>query len=251
MKKLFGGIILLFFVSTIHAQTDTLNYEHANGFYEKADYAGAIAAYEALLQKQGPSPEIYYNLGNAYYKINNIGLSILNYERALKYKPGDEDIEYNLELAKLRIRDQIDPVNEMILIIWWRNFILLLTTHSWAVILITALWVAFAGFIAYMFSKSESLNKAGFYFLASCAFLFLISLAAAIGRNRYDKNYRFAIVTEPSTIVKSEPSESSTNLALIHEGLKIQVLGAESNWIEIKLPNGEIGWLQSSVMEAV
>ena len=49
----------------------------------------------------------------------------------------------------------------------------------------------------------------------------------------------------PSSIVKSEPNESSTNLFLIHEGLKVQLLESDNNWTEVKMPDGNVGWLKN------
>ena len=49
----------------------------------------------------------------------------------------------------------------------------------------------------------------------------------------------------PSSIVKSEPNESSTNLFLFHEGLKVQLLESDNNWTEVKMPDGNVGWLKN------
>ena len=75
--------------------------------------------------------------------------------------------------------------------------------------------------------------------------IFAITLISAIARNNYDKHYQFAIVMSPSSIVKSEPNESSTNMFLIHEGLKVQLLESDNNWTEVKMPDGNVGWLKN------
>ena len=48
----------------------------------------------------------------------------------------NNDIEYNLQLANLRIRDKMEPVNQALLLIWWRNFIRIFSVHTWAFITI-------------------------------------------------------------------------------------------------------------------
>ena len=72
--------------------------------------------YEELL-KQGPSVELYYNLGNAYFRTDNITRAVLNYERALLLSPGDDDIKFNLQMARSKTIDKITPKSEMFFIV--------------------------------------------------------------------------------------------------------------------------------------
>ncbi|HRF76416.1 MAG TPA: SH3 domain-containing protein, partial [Chitinophagales bacterium] len=78
-----------------------------------------------------------------------------------------------------------------------------------------------------------------------------IFFVAGLGRNSFDNKYQFAIVMAPSAIVKSEPSENSTNLFLLHEGIKLKLMRNDEGWTEIKIPNGEIGWIKSDEITAV
>ena len=83
------------------------------------DYGKAIELYEGLLKTHGESAEIYYNLGNAYYKENKIAPAILNYEQALLLDPGDGDIRFNLQLARQKSVDKIEPVGDFFLHRWF------------------------------------------------------------------------------------------------------------------------------------
>ena len=80
--------------------------------YIKEDYAAAIQIYEALL-KNGEAADVYYNLGNSYYKIGEIAKAVLNYERALLLQPGNGDIRANLEVARAKTIDKVEPVPEV------------------------------------------------------------------------------------------------------------------------------------------
>ncbi len=224
---------------------DTTTFVYGNVMYEKGEYTKSIQIYETLLSQNGPSATLYYNLGNCYYKINKLGLSVLNYERALMYDGRNEDIKYNLELANLRIRDKIEPINETLITIWSRDFIKIFSVHSWAFFCILFLWIALAGFVIYRYSKKRNFQQYGFWGFAVSLLFFVITFISAVGRNNYDNNYQFAIVMAPSSIVKSEPNESSTNMFLIHEGLKVQLLESDNNWTEIKMPDGNVGWLKN------
>ncbi|MFI5171278.1 MAG: tetratricopeptide repeat protein [Chitinophagales bacterium] len=258
MKRYLISLVILFFYFSAWSQNDstssaidTSTYVYASVMYEKGDYKNAIEIYDQLLEKNGESAEIYYDLGNCYYKIDHLGNAVLNYERALLLDPSDDDIKYNLQLTNLRIRDKIDPVSEPVLLVWWRNFIKLLSVHIWAFLTILFLWIALAGFILYRYANKINQQRAGFYIFAFSIIIFLITAIAAYSKNDYDSNYRFAVVMAPSSIVKSEPNESSTNLFLIHEGLKIRLIDYEEGWNEIKMPDGNVGWVKEAEIESV
>jgi hypothetical protein len=84
------------------------------------------------------------------------------------------------------------------------------------------------------------------FFMAVIAFVISIFCTLGhFGRKAYDANQTYAIVMSPSSVIKSEPSENSTNLALLHEGFKLQLLQADSSWSKIKMPDGVIGWMHN------
>ncbi|MEZ5012977.1 MAG: tetratricopeptide repeat protein [Chitinophagales bacterium] len=254
------GICILFSLSSVlafaqndstRAPIDSTTFVYANVMYDKGMYDKAIEVYTALLDKKGASEEVYYNLGNCYYRTNKLGPCILNYERALKMSPGDGDVKYNLSLANMRIRDKVDPVQDMILLVWWRDIISICNVHTWAFITILLLWIGGAGFILFRMAEKRNYQRYGFYTFAVCFVLFLFTIIATYSRNHFDTKYRFGVIMQPSAIVKSEPNESSTNLVLIHEGLKVQILRQDANWSEIKMPDGNVGWLLNASFEQV
>lgn len=251
MKKWALALCMLCTGFRAFGQTDTLNYRFADSLYEQGKYERAIPVYETLLQKNGPSPQLYYNLGNSYYKTNAVGLAILNYERTLKYKPGDDDAKYNLGLANLRIRDKVEPVQDMFLVVWWRDFFRLLSASQWAVLMLALLWLSLIAFILFRTGRSIPLQKAGFTVFLLAFLFFCIAAASGFSRHGYDMNFRYGIITNPSAIVKSGPGENSTNLFLIHEGLKVRMLGSSNGWTKVKMPDGNIGWTQSDAMQAI
>jgi len=251
MRRLFVLITGCLFFSTVSGQIDSSSYMLGNILYEQAKYTEAISVYERLIEQKGYSAEVNYNLGNCYYKTGDLGNSILNYERALQFDPGNDDIRYNLELANLRIRDKIGTVDELILSIWWRNILQLFTTNTWTIICMVAAWLALSGFAIYRLAKQMTWVKSGFYLFAAFFFVFILSLLITISSNNYNIHHQFAIVMEPSAILKSEPNESSTNLSLIHEGLKIQVLDQQGEWTEVKMSDGNVGWLMTASIEAI
>jgi SH3-like domain-containing protein len=79
--------------------------------------------------------------------------------------------------------------------------------------------------------------------------VFLISVVtfAFAGKQQNKINERSgAIVFCPRVTVKSAPTSTSTDLFLIYEGLKVNVTDSIGTWKEIRLADGNEGWLQDS-----
>ncbi len=243
--RILTAITCLFFILSAHAQ-DSLDVNLAKTQYDNKNYYKAIEIYESLIAEKGASPDLYYNLGNAYYKSNQIGLAILNYERCLQLTPHDKDAIYNLELANLRIKDKLIPVNRLFIIRWWHGWINVLQTHQWIYISIISIWLSVAGFALFRISKKITLRKAGFFMFGICLLLFIISISSTFSKAMYDRNYHYGIIVQPSLVIKSEPSENSTNLVMLHEGLKLRLLGMQNGWYKIEMPDGNQGWALAS-----
>ena len=97
-------------------------FQQGNQLYQGGDFAGALKAYQAVLQGGFESADLYYNLGNAHFKTGDLGRTILNYERARKLNPGDADIQANLDLARSLTVDEIEPLPRFWLFSlasWW------------------------------------------------------------------------------------------------------------------------------------
>ena len=62
MKKIYIILLLLVTVSVANGQTKA----QADSAYVNNDYAGAVEMYEAILDNEGESSDIYYNLGKPF-----------------------------------------------------------------------------------------------------------------------------------------------------------------------------------------
>jgi hypothetical protein len=51
--------------------------------------------------------------------------------------------------------------------------------------------------------------------------------------------------------VKSSPDKSGTDLFQLHEGAKVYVKSTLGSWLEIKLANGGIGWVEQVNVEKI
>ena len=219
--------------------------------YMKNDYASAIQIYEALLNR-GEAADIYYNLGNSYYKAGDIAKAILNYERALLLQPGNGDIRANLEIARSKTVDKVEPVPEIFFVSWTKSLINSMSVDSWAVCGVVCFILLIVSLYLFIFSKQIVLKKAGF--ISGIVFLAVTILANVFANQQKDEltNRNSAIVINPSVTVRSTPSESGTSLFILHEGHKVGVKdGSMKDWKEIRLEDGKVGWVPASAIEII
>jgi len=248
--SLLTGIILLLisFNSMADQQADI---EKANKAYMAGFYENAITIYEKIINDGLASPELYYNLGNAYFKTNNFPSAILNFERALKYNPGDEDIEYNLAVANNKIVDKIELLPDLFYIKWWKNLKNWLSPDGWAIAVITLFTLLIILTAVFLLSRSIITRK--ILFASGLVILLASILTGLIAWQTYTESRRqnTAIVFTPTLPVKSSPDESSIDLFVIHEGLKVRIMDKIGDWNEIKIANGSKGWVKAGDIKPI
>lgn len=251
MKRILILFALVFLSQSLLADNNKAMIDSANHFYTKGKYEKAIKYYEQVLENGYESAGLYYNLGNAYYKSHKIASAILNYERARLRDPGNEDIKYNLQLARKQITDDIEAIPEFFISKWIRQFIQLFGSDAWA---ITSM-ITFVGFLILLalslFSKRFNLKRT-FFWLSLV--LMVLSFSTFYFSHKQKQNIvsnEKAIVFSSKVTVKSTPAKSGTDLFVIHEGLKVKILREVGDWYEIKLADGNVGWIQKEDVEEI
>lgn len=216
-----------------------------NNSYLEGNYEEAINSYETVLDSGYEAAELYYNLGNAYFKSHKITSALLFYERAHLLAPNDEDINYNLELAKTFVVDKIDVLPQFFLTQWHVKMVRLLNSDSWAVISIIGFILFLCLFSLYLFLNVYWIKKLSFWFGIIALFVAVSAFLFSYHHKKITYAHDNAIIFSPAVTVKSSPDDSGTDLFLIHEGTKVHVEDTLGNWSEIKLADGNKGWLPS------
>lgn len=240
---------VLGFNTKAYAQQDLLNLGAAQ--YDSAHYQTTIDAYEQVLSAYGANPELYYNLGGAYYKMKNYPKAIINYERCLLFDPSNSDAAANLELAQMQCVDKIEAIEPIIFVTWSNAIRDLLSCDTWGWLAIISFLLFLAGCGLYFFGHKTMLRKTGFYGGILCIiFCLIFNFYAGAQRDRIQQR-DYAIVMTPSVVVRSSPAESGTQLFTIHEGLKVRVRSTLSDWSEIELSDGNVGWMPTEGLEVI
>ena len=251
MKKTVITCISIFFVSIISGQNlDTLMVK-ANNLFTQNNFQEAIDVYELILENGFESSELYYNLGNAYYKQNVIAKAILNYERALILNPNDQDIQYNLELTNRLVVDKIEILQTFFLKSWIVNVKNTFSSDNWALTSIITFILTLVFISLFLYSRSYTFKKFSFWL----SFLFIIITVISIIFSYQQKQGKLsndkAIIISPTVTIKSSPDISGTDLFVIHEGTKVTLDDKISDWNEIRLSDGSVGWIKSDDFEII
>ena len=249
MKK-FVQILLILLVPAGAFAQDSLQVK-ADQHYAAGEYDQAAELYQEILNSNKESAEIYYNLGNACYKSGKYTQAIINYERAKLLAPNDEDIQFNLDLANQHVVDAIDALPKLFFIRWWNHLSNKLSADGWAKISVISFLIVLilAGF--FFFSRPAGIKRTSFWLGVLILAISIFSFNFAARQKKRMTEHRFAIITQPSVTVKSSPAESGTDLFLIHEGLKVEIRDSLGTWKEIRLADGNQGWLLESSLEKI
>jgi tetratricopeptide (TPR) repeat protein len=225
--------------------------QQANAAYQANDFGDAIELYTRVVDLQYESAILYYNLGNAYFKSGDNARALLWLERARRLAPSNEDIIHNISFIQQKLIDRIEQLPELFIVKWWNNCSKLFTGKQWAICSIVAcallvLCLLFILLIRITWVRSTSI------------FIAVLALFFAIFSILFSKNETSRYIQHPEGIimgyvvnVKSTPSEKGSDLFVIHAGLKVGITDCLNEWIEIRLPNGEKGWILVAQVEEI
>jgi len=235
--------MVLFLGYISFAQTADELFSKANDFYKNGQYTKAAQLY-LIIEKSGlESDDLYFNLGNSYYKLNKVAPSIYYYEKALKINPMHEDASNNLAFAKRMTIDVIEDLPKTFFQRFSSNVIQKLTYNTWAILGVTASFLAALLFLLYYFSSSP--KRKIFYFNITIFAVFVMTVSVIFAYSNYEttQKSRSAIIFASKSEIKNAPSLNSETVFELHEGTKVTILDELSNWKKIKLADGKIGWV--------
>lgn len=224
--------------------------EQAQNAYSQGDHELALSLYDSV-NTAYTSGALLFNIGNCHFKLNDVPRAILYYERALKHSPGAEDVEANLELARQQIMDKVSeippsPISQAMDRIMSGSHI-----DQWASRAIWIWVVTVSIFCVALLVRSTIWKRSLIGISIACAVLTVIAVLLASFRASYYQKDTEAIILAPRTDVRSEPRDDSTILFVLHKGTKVSILQEEHDRVEIRLQNGNIGWIPLGALERI
>jgi len=232
----------LIFILSLSICSQSIASEHmfnqGNKQYTDENYSAAISLYDSILTSGSESSELYYNLGNCHYKTNDWANAIWHYEKSLQLNNNNKTI-HNLELAKLKIIDRIEPLPQLFYKKWWSNLTQTLSTQVWQTLVLSVMSFIF---ILQLISQFTSIKSKLITKIFSAITVIILLLTQTSYYNNFTKEE--AIIFSETIIVNSAPTFNSTNLFTLHAGTKIEIIDVIGDWINIKIANGNSGWIE-------
>jgi tetratricopeptide (TPR) repeat protein len=231
---------------------NNIMYDKANQLYHNKNYDSAAQLYQQMIYDGYCYADLYYNAGNAYYRLNKIGLAIWNYKKALQLQY-NKNYSDNLSLAKKRIREPIENVQDIFFIRWWQGMYQLFTVNTWALFALTFFLLSFLLlFIKKIKTSFTSPQRITAILFALSGYSLCMMTAGA-----YNDTYHYCgIVIEPKTLctlsTKKEP-------IFVSEGIEVKVIetnittktSANCNYILVQLPDGREGLIDKKSIKKI
>ena len=225
-------------------------FQAGNRLYQAGDHAGALDAWLGLHEDGFESGELHYNIGNAYFRLGELGRAILFYERARVALPRDESVRTNLELARSLTADQITPLPGF----WVPRVV------GWAVQVVPRGWLIAVLALGYLGLASVLLYRllsTGPPYWTRHAAVAAAALTLVVGTNLLIREFGIGraergVILQTEAAVQSAPSDDpSLQLFTIHEGAVVRIDRRSSDWLEIVLEDGKVGWVRAGDLETI
>jgi len=243
------GLLLalgLLLIAGALAQTPEQLFLEGNALYQQGKLDEALERYQAILDRGFVSGELFYNIGNVHYRSGRIARAILFYERARRRMPQDEDLQHNLQMANLLITDRIEPTPRIFIWDLWEDVKNAFSPGgiTWISYLAYLLTLALVG--AFILARSYRMKRL-MLLAAALGGLFTISaLVIAVAKVSDLTRTDEAIIMEAVVTVKNSPDERSSDAFVLHSGTKVRMTDRVADWIEIRLADGKVGWIEGS-----
>lgn len=244
MKILKLSIILILSTGQLFASSDSL-YNRAIALYEEGKFETALKSWQEIVDSGFESPELYYNMGNASFRSNSIGYAALYYEKALKLEPTHRDAANNLEFLSRYKSDAFEEVPEFFLRTWRSKAVHALPEHTWSILAFACFLFTLAFLLLYIFTRGLRLKKTGFFAALTGLILTIFTVSSALTSHHVIIQPESGIILSPSVVVKSTPSETGTELFILHEGTKLKVNEEVTGWHNIRIIDGREGWIRT------
>jgi tetratricopeptide (TPR) repeat protein len=221
------------FLLSANARAETL--DDANRAFAEGHYHAATLGFQSVLNQNGYSASVLFDLGNSYFQEGDFAHAILAYKRAQWLSPNDPDIAANLRVAQKRAGlSETEPR-------WNERITEAMSSNSWA-------WVGSCALILFCLSLLGSriwpLRGPSFFWLSAVSVLALLTALFAVvfsfGKLReavvIDKNVTALISPFPSAQVLFSPSSGET----------LTVQKTYNGFYLVKDSTGRSGWISQS-----
>lgn len=262
-------LLLIAMLFPAHVSGNSIT-EAADSAYMAKDYEKAITHYRSVMDSEGYSAELLFNLGNAYYQTSDYGRAMLCYLHARRLDPRNSEINSNINYLRSRVEDankaeqkgkrlKVTPDDPSFFQSVHAVVAQDISSDVWAVSGAVC-FVLFIGSVAlYIFTRGVLLRKVGFFggmilLLLSIVFEMFAFMGARAFNSRGD-----GVVTAFKSTLQTEPGKQGENEKgnVLTKGTEVKIVSEETDaegnvtWYKVRLNSDYIGWIPSDQLDIV
>ena len=160
------------------------------------------------------------------------------------------DVYYTLDLA-YSLTDKMQTVEPFVLDKWWQGVKDSFGSDGWAVLFVTLFFLALCGIGCFLFLDSVAARKIGFFSALLLAIVAVFALSVSLQKRSEIINSDEAIIMSSSVTLQTSPDKNGSQMAVLHEGTYVKIIDTLGEWIEVRLKDGNIGWLKANEVEKI
>jgi SH3-like domain-containing protein len=103
----------------------------------------------------------------------------------------------------------------------------------------------------FWFSRSFEIRRYAFGVAVFLSVIFVVSLIFSISQKNQVVKRNSAIVFAPVVSAKSSPDESGKDLFILHAGTKVELIRPVGEWCEVKIADGNKGWIPKTSFQKI
>lgn len=264
------AVLLLLILAFFSAGAKGAEIEEADSAYNDKDYSRAISLYEEVASEKGVSVGLLYNLGNAYFREGDYGHAMLSYLRAHRLDPSQKEVNANLRYLRSRVEDsnkaelkgkrmRVTPDEPSFFGNLHSSIAADTSSNVWAVWGAISFILFIGGAALYIFTRSVTARKIGFFGGMLCLFAsVLFVIFAAMGARALSSRDAGVIIGFKVTLLTEPGKDADANKGgVLTRGTEVDVLSeevdAEGNvtWYKVRLNSDYIGWVPAGELELV
>lgn len=235
--------------------------QQADSAYNAQNFRTALSLYNKVLDTQGASSRLYYNIGNANYRLGNHGRAIVAYERALRLDPSNADARANLEFVNSTLKGLPEDGSSFLSNIH-SNIVSIASPDAWGMTAFVMFLLVLGCIAMYLFASNTTLRKAGFFGGFVVLILFIYSFIIAWQTANAPEREDIAIVVRPNARLTSNPGtvkNKDEKTIAIPEGSKVEIIDSLATpndpvtamWYNVVLNNKTQAWIDATDVEQI
>ena len=219
-------------------------FQEAQSIFDEAkspeDFMHAAAVYQEILDSGIESGAVLFNQGNALMRAGQPGRAIAAYRQAERFRPADPYLAANLQYALgENPAENVQARPLAMYVLFWQNWISYAGKFQF---LAVAAVVTFVLACIALFVQSRLPSRLA---VAGLVITAILAVSAAYDWNRFDRT-QHGVIVENDVVARKGNSQSYQPAFTkpLEDGAEFSVVERRGDWLLIRLPGNQEGWIE-------